>query len=241
MLAMTKHVPASDLPKHLAGTLAQGMTPGSPVAQFEIGDMRNFVYLVLDWQSRKAVIIDPQRDLSLPMQSLAQHGFLLEAILLTHTHSDHTAGLPELLMQHPELPVVLHPSELYRIKRHLKHGGVLRELKDGEFFQLGSTSIQLLHTPGHSAGEVCYLVQGDRPYLFTGDTIFIRDCGRTDLDTGNNDDMFASIQKIKGLPPNTVILPGHHYAPECASTLEREIQESPPLRCRSVEELAALP
>ena len=104
-----------------------------------------------------------------------------------------------------------------------------------------------IHTPGHSAGELCYRLEATdlkgelRTYLFTGDTLFIRDCGRTDLETGSNAQMFESLQRLKKFPPDTVILPGHHYVRECASTLSREMETSPPLRCASIQELEALP
>lgn len=81
----------------------------------------------------------------------------------------------------------------------------------------------------------------NRRFLLTGDTLFIRDCGRTDFEDGDNEQMFQSLQRIKKLPPATVILPGHHYQPETASVLELELLESAPLKCRSVEELAGLP
>jgi glyoxylase-like metal-dependent hydrolase (beta-lactamase superfamily II) len=105
--------------------------------------------------------------------------------------------------------------------------------------------VQVLHTPGHSPGECCFFIpaptRNDLPYLFTGDTIFIRDCGRTDFAGGNVLDMFDSIQQIKRLPQKTVILCGHHYQPEVASTIADEMVDSPPFRCRNVDELDALP
>ena len=107
--------------------------------------------------------------------------------------------------------------------------------------EVGSIRVRVLHTPGHSAGECCYFFENGGKYLFTGDTLFIRDYGRTDFADGSNEQMFASLQRIKALPPETVILPGHHYVRECASILSKEIVESPPLRCGSVEELASLP
>ena len=111
--------------------------------------------------------------------------------------------------------------------------------------KVGEIEIQALHTPGHSAGAFCYYVKKqagvDRPYLFTGDTIFIRDCGRTDFESGSNAEMFASIQKIKKFPDNSVLLVGHHYAKEFLTTLGEEKKASPPFLAKSVEELANLP
>jgi hydroxyacylglutathione hydrolase len=220
------------LPRHLSGGTAQGLIKGEPICQFEIGDMKNFVYLILDWAGKKAAIVDPQMDLRLPLDAIGQHEFELCAVLLTHTHHDHVAGVPQLMRDFVGVPVYAHALDAHRLDSEVV------AVRDGKVLNVGELEVQVLHTPGHSAGEVCYRVGH---YLLTGDTIFIRDCGRTDLHTGSNEEMFASLQRIRQLPPETVILPGHHYQRECASTLERELRESPPFQCRSVQELMSLP
>ena len=233
---------APDLPHHLSLTESQGLVKQEPIAQFEIGSMRNFVYLILDWKTRQAAIVDPQSDLSAPLESLEKNGFRLSRILLTHTHHDHIAGVPELRRRFPEVAVHVHADDVRRLPP-----GVTSLVKDGDEIMVGDLLVRAIHTPGHSAGEVCYFIPsgpgrpGATPFLLTGDTVFIRDCGRTDLDTGSDEEMFVSLRKIAGLPAESVILPGHHYARECASTLARELLESPPFRCRSVDELRALP
>ena len=233
------------LPKHLAGTEAMGLSHMEPIAQFEIGKGKNFVYLILDWFNRKAAIVDPQSDLSGPLGVLWSEGFSLQEVILTHTHPDHTAGLSSLMSRYPKIQVRVGEPDLHRLSEALRTDSRLCLLTDGSEFQVGDLVIRAMHTPGHSAGEYSFYLgkQGgvDLPYLFTGDTIFIRDCGRTDFEDGSDQEMFQSIQKIKTLPPETVFLVGHHYAKECATTLERERKESPPFRCQSVQELAELP
>jgi len=232
---------ATKLAVHLAGLQAQGPVAGNPIAQYEIGDYKNFVYLILDWTTRKAAWVDPQKNLTEPLAFLGQERFELETILLTHTHHDHIAGVPALLSRFGKIDVRVHERDARRFgEKSLEHNRVA-SVHDGEKLKIGSLEIQVLHTPGHSAGECCYLLTEGPGYLLTGDTLFIRDCGRTDLESGSDEEMFASLQRIKALPPQTVILPGHHYARECASTLEQELRDSPPLRCRSVEELRSLP
>jgi glyoxylase-like metal-dependent hydrolase (beta-lactamase superfamily II) len=227
------------LPAHLAQTEAKGLVPGETIAQFELGELRNFVYLILDWSTQKAAWIDPQKDVDTPLEALREHGFELSFVLLTHGHHDHIAGIPELMKRFAALPVYVHEKDVKRLSESARKR--LSPLQDGTSLQLGEIEIDVLHTPGHTSGECSYFLTTDRPYVFTGDTIFIRDCGRTDFDTGSNDEMFQSIQRIKTLPTNTVILPGHHYAPECATTVAKELKESPPFQCQSVKELASLP
>jgi glyoxylase-like metal-dependent hydrolase (beta-lactamase superfamily II) len=212
------------------------------IAQFEIGDMRNFVYLILDWPTREAALVDPQKDLSVPLGALRSHGFRLTRVLLTHTHHDHVAGVPELVRTYPEVPIAVHDADLHRLPSAVRGNARIEKLTDGNIIKQGKLSIEVLHTPGHSSGECCFFINtADTPYLLTGDTVFVRDCGRTDLESGSTAEMFASLQRIKRLPPATVILPGHHYAEEVASTIEQELAASPPFRAASVGELEALP
>ncbi len=225
------------LPKHLNGDEPTGLQPGQPIAQYRLGDLRNFVYLIVDWTTKRAAIVDPHAGLGPLNEDLARNGLTLAAILLTHTHFDHVLGLPELAQSHPALPLYFHPLDGHRLKTLPFPRPETQTLAN-----LFSFPIQPMHTPGHSAGELCYFMPTlNPPALFTGDTLFIRDCGRTDFADGSDEDMFASLQAIKRLPPATVILPGHHYAREVASTLACELETSPPLRCASVEELRALP
>jgi hydroxyacylglutathione hydrolase len=229
------------LPSHLTEDHAVGTIEKESVAQFEIGSHKNFVYLILNWETKNAAIVDPQHDLSLPLDSIQKYGFTLSAILLTHSHSDHTAGVLELTRLYPQIPIFIHRDELHRLSHSIMNYGNIRLIRDGEVIEIGSYRVKVLHTPGHSSGECCFFLPAQRNYLFTGDTVFIQDCGRTDLPSGNNQEMFQSLQRLKKLPPDSIILPGHHYRMPCASTLEKEMTDSPPFQCKSVAELEALP
>ena len=232
------------LPPHLSHDRSTGMQMDEPIAQYELGTGKNFVYLILDWSQKKAAMVDPQSDLQGMLSDLQKNGFTLESILLTHTHYDHTAGVVTLLKRFPNLEVRVGESDLHRLPSSVSALKTLKVLRDGEMLSVGNLSLSAHHTPRHSAGEFSYFLDRsvgvDRPYLFTGDTIFIRDCGRTDFPDGSNEAMFASIQKVKQFPRDTVFLVGHHYAKECSTTLAREMETSPPFRCSSVDELASL-
>jgi hydroxyacylglutathione hydrolase len=230
------------LPPHLSKTQATGLLAHQTIAQFEIGEFKNFVYLILDWPTREAALVDPQKDLNIPLGALRSHGFRLTRVLLTHTHHDHVAGVPELVRAFPEVPFAVHDSDLPRLPSAVRGNARIEKITDGNILKLGKLSIEVLHTPGHSAGECCFFIGStEPPYLLSGDTVFIRDCGRTDLESGSTAEMFASLQRIKKLPPATVLLPGHHYASETASTIEQELLGSPPFRALSVSDLEALP
>jgi glyoxylase-like metal-dependent hydrolase (beta-lactamase superfamily II) len=212
-----------------------------PFIQFEIGLLKNFVYLVLDWETKLAAVVDPQSNLSPVYEFLEKNSFKLQMILLTHTHHDHVAGVVPLLKKESSICVYVNQEDTHRLHKSMQERIV--RITDNQVVHLGKTQIKVLHTPGHSAGESCFFISPSDhpPFLLTGDTLFIRDCGRTDLETGSNEEMFKSLQRIKTFPKETIILPGHHYKEECTSTLEIEMRESPPLQVQSVEELVRLP
>ncbi len=213
------------------------MLRDEPIVQYELGSLRNFVYLILDWSTRQAGIVDPGKDLTPVLSDLTKQGFTLATILLTHGHFDHIGGVSPLCKKFPEIQVVGHPHAL----GSFKFSGSAREISDLEEIRIGDLRITAHHTPGHTRGGMCYLVHSTPPQLLTGDTIFIGDCGRTDLESGSSAEMFESVSKLRKLPGECVILPGHHYAQACTSTLEHEIKHSKVFQCKTVKELEELP
>ncbi len=241
--------PAMNLGMSLKHSFTAYRTPLPEVLQFEVGSGKNFNYLVVDERSKTAALIDPQTDPTLPEQVITAWGLKLTHLLITHSHWDHCAGVPIWLKKEPSLELWVHPLDLHRLPPSMQTATQLKLLHDGLQLSIGSLSLEVWHTPGHSAGECCFYLDlgspedhaGLRRCLFTGDTLFIRDCGRTDFPDGSNEALFASLQRIKTLPPETVIFPGHHYQPESFSTLAEELRTSPPLQCLTVEDLAELP
>jgi glyoxylase-like metal-dependent hydrolase (beta-lactamase superfamily II) len=204
------------------------------IDQLLIGNYRNFVYLVtFDGES---IVIDPQSDLKPWEDRIRELGSRLVGVALTHTHWDHVAGVPGILEKYGRLPVYVHELDAHRIKKPYV------VVRDGDPIPVGGESLKTIHAPGHSAGECCFLLEeGKSHHLFTGDTVFVGDVGRTDLESGSTREMFETIQRLKKLPGDAVIYPGHDYGRTKTSTVARESAESAAFRCKTVEELDALP
>ncbi|MBL7715358.1 MAG: MBL fold metallo-hydrolase [Bdellovibrionales bacterium] len=242
---------ALPLPLPFQGNEALGLVrENQPIAQFLVGDTRNLIYLILDWESRQAALVDNHPDLAEVTAALAKYGFSLKWILQTHTHWDHVGGLPSLFEEFPDARLLLHEKEIWRLQKSkdralaMKAVDRSRCIRDQERLHLGQTDLLCHHVPGHSAGSISFEVsppQGGSRFLLTGDTLFIQDCGRTDLETGSVAEMFASLQRYKTLDPSLIVLPGHQYRPPVAAVLESEWKTSPPFQVASVEELERLP
>ncbi|MGM0425545.1 MAG: MBL fold metallo-hydrolase [Thermodesulfobacteriota bacterium] len=183
------------------------------VKQLLIGDMAVFCYVLACEAEKKAAVIDPAGDVPDILQVLEDNSFQLEYIINTHFHWDHTWANQELqdktqaqlLMQEADVPL------------YGKH--VDRPLAGDEELPLGKYSLQLIHTPGHTPGGICIYTQG---MLFTGDTLFVGDSGRTDLPYSDRQALGASIRKLMQLPGETVVYPGHDYGPSPSSSLDQE-------------------
>ena len=111
-------------------------------------------------------------------------------------------------------------------------------MADGNTVQVGALPVTLLHTPGHTPGSQCLLVNG---HLLTGDTLFVRACGRCDLPGGDPRQLFESLtKKLKTLEEATIVCPGHHYTKELTSTIAEEKRSNPFLQPGTVEEFLRL-
>lgn len=193
-------------------------------------------YLIICPETAHAAVIDPAGQ---PEQILAlaeQNGARITMILNTHGHADHVQA-NAAIKQATGAPVGMHaeddrffsdPQRRALIQRELGLPAAPpadRRLADGEVLELGSLRIRVIHTPGHTPGSVCFLVAGQ---LFTGDTLFVGDVGRTDLSGGSLDRLLKSLAaRIITLPPDTVVWPGHDYGETPTSTLGRERRENP--------------
>jgi glyoxylase-like metal-dependent hydrolase (beta-lactamase superfamily II) len=226
---------------------APGWIPELGLGFWELGSMRNFVYLLADSTTREALVVDPQKDLEPLLKTIEREQLTLTKILLTHSHFDHVAGVPGLLARFPDVKVLVGTKDRWRLRQ--TPDASIETIEGGErldhcpMTELGRTTIHHLKAPGHSAGAlVSFFRKGEQPFAFTGDTLFVRDCGRTDLETGSARELFETIQRVRQeLPPQTILLCGHHYAGQITTVLAAENDESGPFLCRSLSEFEALP
>jgi len=189
-----------------------------------------FTYLLFDPDTREALIIDPvQEQLQRDMDTLRQFGLRLVWSVETHAHADHitSAGqLAELAGARTAAPA------------GCGIGTAAVQLQNGDVLSFGGESIRALHTPGHTAGSMCYLW---RDQVFTGDTLLIGGCGRTDFQSGSASDLYRSItQKLFALPDDTVVWPGHDYQGRTRSSIGHERQHNPRVAGKTEAEFVAL-
>jgi glyoxylase-like metal-dependent hydrolase (beta-lactamase superfamily II) len=194
--------------------------------------MQNYVYLIGDPVTRQAAVVDPAWEVERIVQTAAADGYTLTRVLITHTHQDHTGGqlfghfipgVVELLNQ-VDIPVYVHKTETHILQNVPASSKVPTE--GGQVLDLGGdVEITLLHTPGHTPGSQCFLVQNR---LVSGDTLFIGACGRVDLPNSSPEEMYDSLtNKLMRLDDATVLYPGHNYARQPTSTIGEERQRNP--------------
>lgn len=200
-----------------------------------LGMLQTNCYL-LATEGGHAALVDPGADAQQVVRALATLGLQPRMILLTHAHYDHIGAVRELQEYYPGIQVLLGEgdTEMYQ-SPELNLGGRFedaarftgltydRALRDGETVQLDEVSLRVLHTPGHTQGGVCYVGEG---VLFSGDTLFCREVGRTDLYGGSFEALKQSITRLYQLKGDYQVYPGHGEA----TTLEEERRENPYVR-----------
>jgi glyoxylase-like metal-dependent hydrolase (beta-lactamase superfamily II) len=193
--------------------------------------MRNFAYLIGDRQTGDCVVVDPAYAAGDLVDVLEADGLHLSGVLVTHHHPDHVGGsmmgfelkgLAELL-ERVSVPVHVNSQEAQFVSRIT--GIPMSDLtshEHGDKVSVGAIDIELLHTPGHTPGSQCFLLDGR---LVAGDTLFLEGCGRTDFPGGDSDEIFRSLQKIAQLPGDPTVFPGHWYSLEPSASLS-EVKRS---------------
>ncbi len=179
----------------------------------------NFSYVIYCPESREAALVDPGFDASKALAFIDSKKLKLLYIINTHHHSDHTA-------------------DNQRVKRECG-SEILAPKTDGETLLIGEVRLKFLLTPGHTPGDICMIV--DDEALLTGDTLFIGDCGRTDLPGGSDAQMYDTLQKLKTLPDHLIVYPGHDYGPKPFDTLGNQKRVNKTLVASNLEEFMLIP
>lgn len=201
-----------------------------PIQLFDV-ESSTYTYILSSPGSNEAVIIDPvDRNCQRDLDHLARLGLKLAYVLETHAHADHitSAGrLRELTGARAAVPsgCDIPPAEL--------------QLHDGDVVRFGAAEeIQVIHTPGHTAGSMCYLWRGN---LFTGDTLLINGCGRTDFQSGSAEALYDSVTgRLFQLDDAILVWPGHDYKGQSVSTIGWEKRHNARLAGRSRDEFVQL-
>lgn len=218
---------------------------------FAAGDMiatqmRNFSYLIGDKETKDCVVVDPAYAANDLVDILEADGMKLSGVLVTHHHPDHVGGtmmgftlkgLAELL-ERQNTPVHVNAHEAQWVSRMTEIPlGDLTAHEHGDKVNVGDVEIELLHTPGHTPGSQCFLLDGR---LVAGDTLFLDGCGRTDFPGGNVDDMFRSLQALATLSGDPVVFPGHWYSAEPSAPLENVKRTNYVYRASSLDQWRTL-
>ena len=202
--------------------------------QEEIGQMKNYIYLIGDKQTKEVAIVDPAWNVSKIIGIIKKNELKLKAIFITHGHKDHTNGIDEVLLDY-DIPVYVskHEASLYK-----PLGSNIKQVDNNFDIHFGTTKIEFLHTPGHTPGSQCFKVN---QHLIAGDTLFLDGCGRCDLPMGNVEVMYDTIyKKLMKLPNNTIIYPGHNYHHCKNDTLENQKITNPYMNCSHLQSFIQL-
>ena len=185
----------------------------------------NFSYVITD--SNYAVVVDPSYNATQLIQLIENLDRSLTFIINTHHHHDHTSGNNQI-KKHFDGQIITH--RLSKISKD-------RQVEDNDLITIGELIFQVIHTPGHTPDSICLLIDNK---LLTGDTLFVGECGRTDLAEGNSKDMYNSLfHKILELPDTTEVYPGHDYGPKPISTIGYERETNYTLKPRTLTDFIA--
>lgn len=189
------------------------------IKSMQVGELATNCYILIDDAEKKAAVIDPGDEADRILAELKGLDAQVEYILLTHGHYDHIGAVAQLHQALPQTKVYLHKADSRGTGFHVvplaDQVADLLYYDDGDNLKLGSLTIHVIHTPGHTPGGVTLRV-GEA--LFTGDTLFAGSMGRSDFPGGNTQQLFASLKKLARLEGDFQVLPGH----DRTTTLERE-------------------
>jgi hydroxyacylglutathione hydrolase len=204
------------------------------IEQIRVGS-DNFCYVIYCPIHKKAAIVDPGFDATNALQVLVKHQLVLEYVILTHYHSDHSAETEHLKKNNPLAQIVASKEDGQRLPIRPE---VI--VSDKSQLNVGNIVLSFLLTPGHTPGGICIIVDGKA--MLTGDTLFIGDCGRTDLPGGSLKEMFRTLQeKILSLSDDLIVYPGHDYGEKPFDSLGNQKRTNKTLRARTLKDFSLIP
>ena len=182
-------------------------------------------YILADEKTKAAAIIDPGDTVPEIKELVKKDNLDVRAIFLTHGHYDHVGGVAALRKKYKDIPVYLHPEDAGTDTELMPTRALdpVTLWRDGDVVMVGELQVEVLHTPGHSAGSVTLRCQD---VLFTGDTLFTQSVGRTDFPGGSQEALMASLKRLGELEGDYQVLPGH----DTFTSLDQERQGNPYLK-----------
>jgi hydroxyacylglutathione hydrolase len=195
------------------------------IQQIKVGQYRNFSYLVYDPQAKVAVIFDPAFGIAGLIKALKEEHLELRYVINTHAHFDHVEG-NAALAEASSAKIIMSEKSYAKKDIGAADGQILKVTND--------LVLRFVHTPGHSPESMCIVINDFA--LITGDTLFIGECGRTDLPGGSAEDLYESFTKLRKLNPKLIVYPGHDYGKVPSATLADELESNYTLSTRTKEE-----
>lgn len=189
------------------------------IETFVLGDVRTNCYLLINEETKEALVVDPADRADVIVRKLIDEGLTLKAILLTHGHGDHILAVGDLKKQFgvkvyaAKAEEALLSDAAQNLSKALFGIAVTVKpdilLEDGQEFEVAGIRLRMLHTPGHTPGGCCYY-QAEEKILFSGDTLFCGSIGRTDFPGGSLSELVRSVkEKLLVLPEDVKVYPGH--------------------------------
>ena len=216
--------------------------------QVAVGEMANLAYLVGSVSSREALVVDPAWSVDRLLDVAEQDDMNVVGALVTHYHQDHVGGSIfgmeieglSRLLERQGMPIYVNEHEADGLRKvtGASESDLVRK-EGGDAISLGELRIRLLHTPGHTPGSQCFLLEerGFAGRLISGDTLFLGSCGRVDLPGADPEAMYESLNKtLYRLPDDTLLFPGHLYSSEPSSTIGEQKRTNPFMRVASLEQ-----
>lgn len=204
------------------------------IEQLKVG-FDNFSYVIYCTSKKEVAIVDSSFDATKALEFISSNNLKIKYVIITHYHSDHSSDTRRIKNSFPSSKIVASESDGAKLSVTVD---II--VTDGDRLKVGNVSLDFILTPGHTQGGICIIV--DNEAILTGDTLFIGDCGRTDLPGGNFKQMFKTLQeKIKPLPDHLIVYPGHDYGDKPFDTLGNQKRTNKTLLAKNLKEFSKIP